>query len=128
MSDTARDPVEPDAGDRPGCNLSEGVEMTRSARGARAISGVGFLAFAGALGSRQAPAGVALWPLALVPTWFGISHLIASVTGYRGCPELGAIPSIMLARPIATGCGPWEWIDRELGRFESKVSRPGCCA
>lgn len=62
----------------------------------------------GALGSRQLPGGIALWPAALVPTWFGISHLVASVTGYSGCPELGAIPSVMLARPVATGCGPWE--------------------
>lgn len=51
--------------------------------------------------------GIALWPTALVPTWFGISRLVASMTGYSGCPELGAIPSVMLARPVPTDCGPW---------------------
>jgi hypothetical protein len=101
--------------------------MTRSARRTRAAAGFGFLALAGALGSRQAPGRVALWPLALVPTWFGISHLVAAVTGYQGCPELGAIPSVMLARPVATGCGPWERIDRRLGHFESQGSPAGCC-
>ncbi len=128
MSDTSRDTVNADAAVAPSCTLSEGVEMTRSARRARAGAGFGFLAIAGALGARQAPGGVALWPLALIPTWFGISHLIASATSYRGCPELGAIPSVLLARPVATSCGPWDRIDRRLGRFESKGSRPGCCA
>jgi len=88
--------------------------MTRTARLARAAAGSGFLAVAGALGSRQAPGRVALWPLALVPTWFGISHLVAGVIGYEGCPELGAIPSVMLARRVPTSCGPWERIDRWL--------------
>ncbi|MGB7588743.1 MAG: hypothetical protein WBM00_08550 [Solirubrobacterales bacterium] len=88
--------------------------MTRPARGARALAGVGFLVLAGALASRQAPGQVALWPPALVPTWFGISHLVAGVIGYEGCPELGAIPSVLLARPVATSCGPWERIDRHL--------------
>lgn len=98
----------------PSCGSSQGAGMSSSARRARVATGFGFLAIAGALGSRQAPGRVALWPLALVPTWFGISHLVAGVTGYQGCPELGAIPSVMLARPIATSCGPWERIDRRL--------------
>lgn len=49
--------------------------------------------------------------VALVPAWFGISHLVAAQMGYRGCPEIGAIPSALLARRVATGCGPWERID-----------------
>ena len=110
----------------PSCDSSQGAGMGRSARRARALAGFGFLAVAGALGSRQAPGRVALWPLALVPTWFGISHLVASVTGYEGCPELGAIPSVMLARPIATSCGPWERIDRRLGASVAQGSP--CCA
>jgi len=114
MSDTSASCVETGTGDGPSCNLSQVAEMTRPARRARAATGFGFLAIAGALGSPQAPGRVALWPLALVPTWFGISHLVASVTGYKGCPELGAIPSVMLARPVATSCGPWERIDRRL--------------
>jgi len=119
---------EADSAEGPSCNLSEGAQMTRPARRARAAAGLGFLALAGALGARQAPGRVALWPLALVPTWFGISHLVAGVTGYRGCPELGAIPSVMLARPVATSCGPWERIDRGLERLGSRRSSPGCCS
>lgn len=99
--------------------------MSRPSRAVRAAAGVGFLAIAGALGSRQAPGGVALWPAALVPTWFGISHLVAGMTGYPGCPELGAIPSVMLARPVATSCGPWERIDR---RLNSSLDQPACCS
>lgn len=114
MSDTVGRCSATDPGDGPSCNLSQAT-MSSSARLARAAAGFGFLAIAGALGSRQAPGRVALRPLALVPTWFGISHLVAAVTGYRGCPELGAIPSVMLARPVVTRCGPWERIDRRLG-------------
>jgi len=82
----------------------------------RFVAGLGFLALAGGLATRQAPGRVALWPVALVPTWFGISHLVAGVIGYRGCPELGAIPSVMLGRPVPTACGPWERIDARLQR------------
>ncbi|MGH2974143.1 MAG: hypothetical protein ACRDLL_04650 [Solirubrobacterales bacterium] len=103
--------AEIDAADGPNCNLNQAGAMSGSARRARAVAGFGFLAIAGALSSRQAPGRVALWPLALVPTWFGISHLVAGVIGYWGCPELGAIPSVMLARRVPTGCGPWERID-----------------
>jgi hypothetical protein len=41
---------------------------------------------------------------------------VASATGYPGCPELGAIPSLLLRRRVATECGPWEWIDKRLDR------------
>jgi hypothetical protein len=82
----------------------------------RFAAGLGFLALAGGLATRPAPGRIALWPAALVPTWFGISHLIAGVIGYRGCPELGAIPSVMLGREVPTSCGPWERIDRRLDR------------
>lgn len=86
----------------------------RSARRARAAAGFGFLLLAGAMGTRHLPGRIALWPASLVPTWFGISHLVASVTGYQGCPELGAIPSVMLDRRVVTNCGPWQRIDRRL--------------
>ncbi len=128
MSDTPEGSVETDTGDGPSCNLSQREGMSGPARRVRAAAGFGFLAIAGALSSRQAPGGVALWPLALVPTWFGISHLVAGVTGYQGCPELGAIPSVMLARPVATSCGPWERIDRRLASSESRESPAACCA
>lgn len=82
----------------------------------RFVAALGFLALAGGLATRRAPGRVALWPAALVPTWFGVSHLIAGVIGYRGCPELGAIPSVMLGREVPTACGPWERIDERLAR------------
>lgn len=95
-------------------SASSNAPMGRNARRARAIAGVGFLAIAGALGARQLPGRIALWPMALVPTWFGISHLVAGVTGYEGCPELGAIPSVMLNRPVTTSCEHWRRIDRRI--------------
>jgi hypothetical protein len=88
--------------------------MARAARRSRAIAGLVFLVFAGALGTRRLPGAIALWPASLVPTWFGISHLVASVTGYQGCPELGAIPSVMLGRPVGTSCELWQRIDGRL--------------
>src|SRR5437868_2805000 len=89
------------------CSLAETDPRARRGRHARAAAGIAFLGLAGSLAGRQLPGRIALWPAALVPTWFGISHLVAAVTGYRGCPELGAIPSVMLGRTIETGCGPW---------------------
>jgi hypothetical protein len=118
------------------CSGTEGssrgaAAIGRPARRARAVAGLGFLAIAGALSTRRLPGRVALWPAGLVPTWFGISHLVAAVTGYAGCPELGAIPSVMLGRPVATGCGPWQRIDRALGpsacRARPASPRDGGC-
>jgi hypothetical protein len=48
-------------------------------------------------------------------SWFGLSHLVAARTGYAGCPELGAIPSVILRRDVAIGCVPWRIADRRLG-------------
>lgn len=31
-----------------------------------------------------------------------------------GCPELGAIPSLMVGRDVYTVCGPWDHIDTYL--------------
>lgn len=100
-----------------GCCSEGGVvesqaPMARAARRPRAMVGLVFLVFAGALGTRRLPGAIALWPASLVPTWFGISHLVAGVTGYQGCPELGAIPSVMLGRPVGTSCELWQRIDR----------------
>jgi hypothetical protein len=100
-----------------------GLAMGPRARRARAAAGVGFLLLAGAMSSRRLPGGIALWPAAVVPTWFGVSHLVSSVTGYRGCPELGAIPSVLLGRPIGTNCGPWERFDR---RIEPETAASAC--
>jgi hypothetical protein len=103
--------------------------MARGARRSRAMVGLVFLVFAGALGTRRLPGSVALWPASLVPTWFGISHLVAGVTGYQGCPELGAIPSVMLGRPVGTSCELWQridrWVERPGRRGALLVSRDG---
>lgn len=88
--------------------------MHRRARAARAGVGLAQLALGGALAGRKLPGQITLWPVALVPTWFGISHLIAAMIGYRGCPELGAIPTVMLGRPVGTACEFWDRIDRRL--------------
>lgn len=88
--------------------------MHRRARRARFAVGLAQLAVGGALASRKLPGGVSLWPVALVPTWFGISHLIAGMIGYRGCPELGAIPTVMQGRPVGTVCEFWTRLDRRL--------------
>jgi hypothetical protein len=88
---------------KPSAPLSMGL------RTARAAAGLGFLLAALPL-ARPRP----LRPLCAVAAWFGIAHLVAAATAYRGCPELGAIPSLLLRREIATECGPWEWIDERL--------------
>lgn len=108
------------------CSDAGSATMGRRARRARAIAGVGFLALAGAMSSRQMPGKISLWPAAIVPTWFGVAHLVASVTGYEGCPELGAIPSVMLDRHVATGCGLWEQIDRQVYRLPPR--QKACCS
>jgi hypothetical protein len=78
-------------------------------RAARAIAGLGFLALAAPMLKRRSnPAGV-------VAGWFGVTHLLAATTAFGGCPELGALPTLLLRRQIATECGPWDWIDARLG-------------
>ncbi len=74
-------------------------------RGLRVTTGLTFLALA---------TWVPLWPLSVVTVWFGASHLVAAATGYRGCPELGAIPSVVLRRRVTTVCKPWERVDHWL--------------
>lgn len=101
------------------------IAMGRTARRSRAAAGLMFLAIAGGLSSRRLPGSVAMWPTSLVPTWFGISHLVAGMTGYQGCPELGAIPSVMLGRPVGTSCELWQRVDRWVGSSDSGIAQ--CC-
>jgi len=96
-------------------------------RRARALAGIGFLALGGGLAwSGAALGGLAAGGLALVACgvpcllavvagWFGLSHVVAALTAYAGCPELGAIPSLFTRKPVRTRCAPWERIDRRLG-------------
>jgi hypothetical protein len=97
----------------------------RAARRSRAAAGLMFLAIAGGLASRRLPGSIALWPASIVPTWFGISHLVAGMTGYQGCPELGAIPSVMLGRPVGTSCELWRRIDRWVESSDADTAP--CC-
>jgi hypothetical protein len=108
------------------CSDAGSATMGRRARRARAIAGVGFLAVAGGMASRQLPGKISLWPAAIVPTWFGIAHLVAAVTGYEGCPELGAIPSVMLDRHVGSDCGLWDRIDRQVERLPPR--QKACCS
>jgi hypothetical protein len=120
-----------DAGLLSGGCCSEGgaielqASMGRAARRSRATAGLAFLAIGGVLGSRRLPGRIALWPASIVPTWFGISHLVAGVTGYEGCPELGAIPSVMLGRPVGSSCELWQRIDKWIDRSGSTTTP--CC-
>lgn len=77
------------------------------------------------MASRRLPGRIALWPAALVPTWFGISHLVSGVTGYRGCPELGAIPSVIAGRPVGTSCAAWGRIDGRLDLLRARKAVDG---
>jgi hypothetical protein len=47
--------------------------------------------------------------------WFGVTHILAAIMAYPGCPELGAVPSLVLRRHVKIGCGPWRWLDARLG-------------
>lgn len=81
-------------------------------RSARALVGVASLGFA-VLAARRADV---LGTLAAAGAgWFGASHLVATRTGYAGCPELGAILSAVLRRGVHVGCLPWQIADRRLG-------------
>jgi hypothetical protein len=95
--------------------LPRGAQLSPRQRLGRALAGLGFHALALPLARKQA-----LRPVAVVAHWFGASHLVASLSGYPGCPELGAIPSLALRRRLATECGPWEWIDRRLGLADGR--------
>jgi fatty acid desaturase len=56
-----------------------------------------------------------LWPLAAIAGWFAISFYVAVWTRYLGCPEVGAIPSLLARRHIATRSAPLERRDARAG-------------
>jgi hypothetical protein len=105
----------------PGCfagsDSADLPPMSSRARAARLVAGLAFLAAAGFIGTRS-ELGWLVQVAAVIPVWFGITHLVASATGYQGCPELGAIPTLVLKRPVATNCTVWQWIDRAIGADE----------
>lgn len=78
-------------------------------RVARVVIGVGSLALAARARRTSGAAGSAC---AAGAGWFGLSHIVAAQTG---CPELGAIPSLVLGREVRVGCVPCRLADRWLG-------------
>lgn len=91
---------------------SEAPPLSREQRVARAVAGLGFVALAVSMLKRQRV------PVAVGSAWLGVTHLFAAATAFSGCPELGAVPSLLLRRQVATECGPWEWLDTGLGIAE----------
>ena len=84
--------------------------LNRGQRWARLLAGLVMLMIAVAL-----PWSAVGWiVLALVFGWFGATHVVAAATAYPGCPELGAVPSLLLRRSVKIGCGPWRWLDARL--------------
>jgi hypothetical protein len=105
-----------------GVSAVQAARIDRRGRTARALVGLLVIASVGllyiwpvALLADLGVPSVVLWALAIPSLWLGISHLVAAVSGYRGCPEIGAIPSLLLGRRVVTQCAPWEWLDRRIG-------------
>jgi hypothetical protein len=93
------------------------ARVARATVGVLVIAGVGLLyLWPIALLPKLGVPGFVAWALAIPSLWLGLSHLVAAVTAYRGCPEVGAIPSLLLRRHVTTTCAPWERLDRRLGR------------
>jgi hypothetical protein len=79
-------------------------------RWARLIVGVALLTLTLAL-----PWSTVGWiTLAIIVGWVAVTHVLAAATGYPGCPELGAVPSLCIGRWVKIGCGPWRWLDAKL--------------
>ncbi len=79
-------------------------------RGARLIVGIALLLLALAL--PWLPVGWII--LAVIAGWLGATHVLAAAMAYPGCPELGAVPSLLLRRWVKVGCTPWRWLDAWL--------------
>lgn len=96
-----------------GCGIEAEPEapppgLTSKARRMRNLGALGFLGLSTILGVVAIKWVPLLWPITVVAGWFSISFLVAGATGYVGCPEIGAIPSWVLGRTIATSCPPLE--------------------
>lgn len=105
------------AAQRCGCHAAPSQDAVIPAlkpkyRVARVFAGGGFAAVAWLCWSTRISR-----PLALVAGWFALSHVVAGITAYSGCPELGAIPSVVRGRPVVTGCGPWKLLDERIDRL-----------
>jgi hypothetical protein len=99
--------------------LGRRERLARATAGALIIASVGLLYLwpVELLPKLGVPEFVA-WALAIPSLWLGLSHLVAAATSYRGCPEVGAIPSLIMRRQVITTCTPWERLDRRLTTSE----------
>jgi hypothetical protein len=77
-----------------------------------------FLAAAIVIAAGAAAVLPILWPLAAIAGWFAASFYVAAWKGYVGCPEVGAIPTWLSGRRVATLCPP---MDRRDARNEVRA-------
>jgi len=101
---------------KPCCGAEPGTEwrpLNRRQRTARFIVGSSLLLLDLLLpwSPAESAAGIAT---AVILGWFGVTHVLATLMAYPGCPELGAVPSLLLRRDVKLGCGPWRWLDARL--------------
>jgi hypothetical protein len=87
--------------------------LNRRQRTARFIVGAGLLLLDFLLPWSHALSITGIATAAIIG-WFGVTHVLAALMAYPGCPELGAIPSLLLRRDVKIGCGPWRWLDARL--------------
>jgi hypothetical protein len=92
----------------------QGELLDAPARRTRARMGAGFLLIATLVAVLAGWRWFWLWPLAFLVAWFGASFLVAAATRYPGCPEVGAIPSLVLRRRLVTRCPPMERLDHTV--------------
>lgn len=102
------------AAQRCGCHAAPAEEtalppLEQRQRVARVVAGGGFAALAWLCWSARVSR-----PLGVVAGWFALSHVLAGITAYSGCPELGAIPSLVQGRPVPTRCTPWMRLDERM--------------
>jgi hypothetical protein len=91
--------------------MRESPKLNAAQHATRRRMAHGFLVATAALALMAAGLLPLFWPLAAIAGWFAASFYVAAWTGYVGCPEVGAIPSWILRREIATRCTPLERID-----------------
>ena len=82
--------------------------LNEPGRRSRIVWGIAIGALTVALGAIAYTRLAELWPLVTVAAWFSLSFVVAGMTAYSGCPETGAILSLLRRRPQATNCPPLE--------------------
>ncbi len=82
--------------------------LDRRARRARLLQAAAIGALTSAVGALAYLRLAELWPLVTVGAWFALSFAVAGVSGYPGCPETGAVLSLLRRRNLPTSCPPLE--------------------